>query len=200
MTSLQRFREALASQLGQVLTPEACVAIERQFFADEDRAHDPAKFGVQACGSLTFQAERFALILPELHPLHEAHWLETEKHRHGLRLNPDYEALLADERAGRMLQFTARCDGELVGNLRVYLGESRHTRTLFAIEDTLYLLPHVRRGRNAVRFIRYGEDCLRAIGVREIRCTAKTVNGTARLFEKCGYTPVATELVKFLED
>lgn len=199
MTTLQ-FRKALASRMGQVLTPETCAALEAEAFAQPDLSHDPAKFGAKACGSLTFQVERFSDILAELHGLHEAHWLETEKHRHGLKLDADYDAAIADEKRGQLLQFTARHDGRLVGNLRWYIRHSRHTNTPYAIEDTLYLLPEYRRGRNAIRFMEFAEQCLRAIGVRELRANAKLVNGTARLLEATGYKPVATELVKFLEN
>jgi hypothetical protein len=195
---LDRFRHALGSRMGQVLTPELCAQIEVEAFTAPDNSIDLSQFAPCQCGSVTFHVERFADLVPELHPLHEQHWKETEKHRHGLALDLDYAAMEADDRAGRMLQFTARADGKLVGNSRIYIGRSRHTNTLFASEDTLYLLPSHRGGRTAIRFIQYGERCLESLGVREIRCTAKLVNGAARLFEAAGYKPVATELVKFI--
>lgn len=199
MSDVHRFRMAMAQYLGQPLTPEMAARIEAAVFHVPSAAHAPEKFGQRRCGRLVFQVEPFRLVLPELHQLHVQHWQETERHRHGLAMDPDYDAMAAAERAGRMLQFTARCDDTLVGNLRVYLGTSLHTNTLFATEDTLYLQPAHRGGRNALRFVQFGEDSLRAIGVREIRCTAKLVNGTARFFQGTGYTPVATEFVKFLE-
>lgn len=200
MDRLARFRQALAPHLGGVLTPELCAALEHAAFSQPDESINLGQFEPQECGSYTFATERFAAILPELHRLHEAHWLETEKHRHGLPLAPDYDALVADERAGRLLQFTARHHGALVGNLRVYLGTSRHTGTRFATEDTLFLLPEHRGGRTAMRFVQYAERCLTALGVKELRCTVKLCNGASRFMEGVGYTPVATEMVKFLKD
>lgn len=196
--SLPQFREAMASRMGRTLTPELCAQIEAQAFSEPDRSLDPGLFGAAQCGRLGFHVERFADCLPELHLLHLAHWGETEKHRHGLQMNPDYEAMKAAERRGEMVQFVARAGGQLVGNCRVYVKTSLHTGTRFAVEDTLYLTPEFRGGRNALRFIQFAEAGLHAIGVREIRCTAKLVNGTARFFEAAGYRPVATELVKFL--
>lgn len=199
MDRLARFRQALVPHLGQPLSPELCAALEHAAFATPDERIDSGQFEPQACGSYTFAVESFAAVLPELHRLHEAHFAETEKHRHGLPLAPDYDAMAADERAGRLVQFTARHQGALVGNLRVYLGTSRHTGTRFATEDTLYLLPEHRGGRTAMRFVQYAERCLSTLDVREVRATAKLVNGAARFLEGCGYRPVATELVKFLE-
>lgn len=198
---LMRFREALAKHLGGTLTPDICAQIEIEARTEPDLSHDPSKFGRRACGGLVLAVERFSDVLPDLHRLHLEHWQETEKHRHGLAMDPDYDAMRAAERRGQMLQFTARASGELVGNCRMYIRTSLHTKTLFAVEDTLYLSPLHRGGRRAVRFVEFVHDSLRAIGVREVRCTAKLVNGTAAFFERAlGYQPVATELVKFLED
>lgn len=196
-----RIRAALIKRMGQVLDPACCAEIELELLATEDLSIDPAQFGAVQCGRLTFKAERFADILPELHELHKVHWTETEKHRHGLAMNPDYDAMAAQERAGQMLLFTARDCDSLVGNLRLYIRTSMHTQTLYAAEDTLYLRPEYRAGRNALRFLQYAEACLRAIGVREIRTSTKnTAPAGALLMKHMGYQPVSTLYVKLLED
>lgn len=199
--SVPPIRMALGAHLGKVLTPEVAAAIE---LAASKPAAAPRivhpEFQPAACGSLTFQVERFSAILPELHLLHIEHWRQTEEFRHHIPMNPDYDAMARDEEHGRMLQFTARAGGELVGNLRVYVVLGRHTQTLHAVEDTMYLKPQHRTPRAAMRFVEFGERCLRQIGVREIRCTAKLSNNAARFFEGLGYRSVATELVKFLKE
>jgi hypothetical protein len=199
--SVSPIRMALGAHLGQVLTPEIAAAIELAagFAAPAARTALP-KFASATCGSLTFQVERFSGILPELHLLHVEHWEQTEEFRHHIPMNPDYVAMARDEDHGRMVQFTARAGAELVGNLRVYVVLGRHTQTLHAVEDTMYLKPLHRTPRAALRFVEFAEKCLRQIGVREIRCTAKLSNNAARFFEGMGYRPVATELVKFLKE
>lgn len=196
-----RIRATLIKRMGQVLDPACCAEIELELLATDDLSIDPKQFGAVQCGRLTFRAERFADVLPELHELHKTHWIETEKHRHGLAMNPDYDAMADQERAGQMLQFTARDCDSLVGNLRLYIRTSMHTQTPYAVEDTLYLRPEYRAGRNALRFMQYAEACLRAIGVREIRADTKnTAPAGALLMKHMGYQPVATQYVKFLED
>lgn len=153
----------------------------------------------QTCGRYTFAVERMQDIEAEIRPLHRAHWDETEKHRHGLELNPDYETFKQYERAGRYVLFTARDGGRLVGNCAMYLGMSAHTQTLVATEDTLYLLPEARRGTTGRAFIGYVEDGLRGLGVREIDITVKTVNRAERLFRMLGYRHVENGLTKVLE-
>ena len=60
-----------------------------------------------------FARERMEDVVEEMKLLHQAHWHETEAHRHGLTLNPDYEIFIRYERAGRYVLFTLRNDGRL---------------------------------------------------------------------------------------
>jgi hypothetical protein len=190
-------RLALARNLGKELTPEIAAQIELSSVDWEDRSHNPLKFGQRVYKGLTFQVERFASIVDEMHVLHEQHFAETEVHRLGFGLDPDYDYMKDMERRGQMLQFTARDeDGKLVGNIRMYVSKSLHTGTLYASEDTFYVLPEYRKGFAALRFWQFMEDGVRAIGVREIRTDSKVVNKVHKLNEYCGYTHVANKYVK----
>ena len=97
------------------------------------------------CDDVVFARERIESIVGEIKLLHQAHWNETEAHRHRLVLNPDYDVFIRYERAGRYVLFTLRSDGQLQGNCALYLDKSTHTQTLIATEDTLYLLPEARK-------------------------------------------------------
>lgn len=194
-------RNALAAHLGQVLTPEVAAGIELETLAPANDGFDPAIFGQVVYGEYTIGVERFSSIVEEMHALHELHWLETEKHRHGLTLNPDYLQFIARERSGQMVQFTMRCaKGVLVGNLRMYLATSLHTQTRYASEDTLFIHPDHRGGFAVMALMRFAESSLHAIGIREIRVSTKTVNKADVHMRRMDYTPVAIEFVKFLGD
>lgn len=200
MFHLQQLRQAIGQHLGKVLTPEAAASIEVAARTAPDESIDPARFAPLVVGDYTIAAERFSAILhPELHYLHRLHWSETEKHRHGIALNPDYPAMLARERAGRLVQFTVRHRGELVGNCRMYLGLSLHSQTLFADEDTLFLVPEHRGSFLVIHLLRYVERCLIDLGAREIRANSKLVNRADVLMRRLGYRAVATQFVKIIE-
>ena len=197
----QKFREALGASLGQQLTPELAARIEQYVFAQEDNAINPDIFGVQQYKDYTIRAERFRDILPEIHQLHVEHWAETEKHRHGLQMNPNYEAMIARERAGEMVQFTLRdSDGQLVGNCRVYINVSLHTQTRYASEDTLFIKPQYRGGFVVMALMKFAESSMRAIGITEMRTNSKVINKADVLMRRMRYTPVAIEFVKFFEE
>lgn len=191
-------RQAIAAHLGQVLTPEVAASIEFASFDSEYRGYRPENFETREYGDHVFRVERVVDILDELHKLHELHFAETEVHMQGIALNPDYDFVLEMERAARLIQFTSRKKdtNELVGNIRMYVQQSVHTKTLCAEEDTLYIHPEHRRGFHAVRFMQYAEDCLKSIGVREVQTDSKTLNKAHRLVEYLGYTHVANKYVK----
>lgn len=146
-----------------------------------------------------FTRERIADIEEEIRPLHQAHWNDTEGHRHGLTFDPDYAAFIRYEQAGRYVLFTLRQENRLLGNCALYLDRSTHTQTLTATEDTLFLLPEARAGATAKRFVAYIESALRLLGVREIAISVKAVNRAERFFRFLGYRRVETGLIKILE-
>lgn len=206
MDRLARFRQALAPHLGHTLTPELCAALEHAAFFTPDESLDPGQFVPQEWDGLVFAAESFRAILAELHPLHEAHFAETERARDGQALMPDYDYIGAVERGGRLVQFTARMGGRLVGNLRMYLFTDLHTGTPGANEDALYLDPVARHGFNASRFLAYAEGCLAQIGVIDVWADTKILHDEAGnvirdvgvLLKRQGYTHVANKFHKRL--
>jgi GNAT superfamily N-acetyltransferase len=192
------FRHAIASRIGQTLTPALCAAIEVEASQMPDRSIALDQFESLRVGDYIIHAERFADVLPELIPLHAEHWKETEAHRHGLELAPNYDAMATDDRAGRLIQFTVRHCGALIGGLRMYVYESRHTNTLTASEDALYVSPTHRNGVLGLRLLRYAENCLAQIGVRSIEANSKLVNHADVLMRRMKYTPIATQFHKII--
>ena len=91
-------------------------------------------------------------------------------------------------------------NGELVGNMRMYLYISIHTQTRFASEDTIFITLGHRGGMTVIALMRFAERCLLALGIREIRGNSKLVNNADVLMRRLDYTPVAIEFVKFFKD
>jgi hypothetical protein len=191
----------LADNMGNVLSPELaadiCVAAERL-----DRLvpmENITSIRPEKYGDFVFSLERIENIGEEIRPLHRSHWDETEEHRHGLPLDPDYATFIRYERAGRYVLFTVRKENRLCGNCAMYLDRSTHTQTVLATEDTLYLLPLARTGRVARHFVGYVENAMRLLGASEIHITVKTVNKAGRFFRMLGYCHVEHGLIKVLE-
>lgn len=201
MIPLDTLRAAIGMHLGEVLTPERATDIVMKAVGGIDSPIDLAQFPTQIRpDGYRFGVERFHDVVHELEPLHAQHFAETERYRAHQGLAPDLLAMEADDRAGRMLQFTLRDPaGRLVGNIRLYLFNSRHTGARCAREDTFYVLPDHRRGLLALRFWQFAERCVASIGVVEIRTDSKRATGVGRLNEYLGYEAVATTYIKNLE-
>ena len=128
----------------------------------------------------------------------QAHWQETEMFRHGHELKPDVARYKQFTEIGFYQLYTARENGVLVGNAGMYVTVSMHECTKQAIEDTWFLLPEYRKGRNALRFLEYVETSLKEQGVKDVYMTTKHTNGAGRILEFCGYKSVATQFWKEL--
>lgn len=188
----------LAAHIGVVLTPEVAMALARALCSTPSRAFDLADFPSLEYKGYVIALERFTDVLPDLHKLHEMHYAETETYRAGIPFNPDYDALVTSEHEGQLMQFTARFNGELVGNMRVYLGMSRHTKTLFASEDTFFVVPAHRGGFMAVRLWQFAERAVIQAGAREIHFDSKTVNKADAMAKYLKYQPVAIKFAKVI--
>lgn len=134
----------------------------------------------------------------EVFPLWEAHWKETEMYRAGNQFNPDVKRYKEYAAVGFYQLFTARASGVLVGDLGVYVTIGMHDQHKTAIEDTWYVIPEYRRGRNAVNFLRFVEADLKVQGVTDVYATTKLMNGAGRILEFCGYEYVANQYWKAL--
>jgi len=192
-----QIRRVLSEHIGKVLTPELACEIELAAAAPQDESINPDSFGEVEHDGYTIRAERMADILPELHPLHVQHWQETEGYRHGFALNPDYQRYAAIERAGGLIQFTARKGGELAGNLRLFLSESLHTQTSLVTEDTIFLKPEHRGGFLPMAMLRFAEQAAVSLGAQEIRSNSKLVNRADVLMRRMKYQPFAIQFAKF---
>lgn len=187
----------LAKHAGETITLSTASAMVLELFPD--RSFSPEVFGVQEWEGYSLQCERLADVMPELHLQHEAHYAETEKYRAGIPMDPDYERMKEAEKAGALLQFTARekATGALVGNMRVNISRSMHTQTLACTEDTFYLYPEHRGGFLAIKLWRFVEKAVvEIVGVQEIYFDSKLANKADMMARYLKYEPIATRFVK----
>jgi len=148
--------------------------------------------------SLQFSIESLAQSWHEMLDLAKAHWMETEEYRHGQPFLPSLERYDAYARAGWLIMFIARSDGKMVGYSIMYLVPSMHTQQMIATEDTWYLAPEVRKGRNAIRFYKYVEAECMARGAVEMIMTAKLANGAGKILEYLDFAVVSKQYSKKL--
>lgn len=188
----------LALHAGKTIDQPLAVEMVRQLFPD--LSPNPEVFGTREFEGYIFQCERMAAVEVALHSLHAAQYEETEAYRSSIPMQPAYEGFKERERAGGLLQFTARKidGGELVGHMRVYISTSSHNGVKIATEDTLYLKPEHRGGFTVVRFWQFVEAAVIQIGVREIYFDSKNTNNAGALARYLKYLPIGTKFAKVI--
>lgn len=141
---------------------------------------------------ITFQEEKFGDIWEnEFRFLAEAHWRETMAPVTGDEFKPNVSAYIHYNEIGFYHLYTARKDGVLVGDLGVYVTDSMHTQKKVAKEDSWYMVPEVRGGRTAMRFLDFVEKELIKLGVTSADTTTPPAAGSRRLLEFTGYKYIA---------
>jgi hypothetical protein len=149
--------------------------------------------------SLTFQHESVASCWNELYPLTQAHAASAQGYRRHEPFNPKRSRYESLEAIGMFRLLTARDAGKLVGYFGLYFTESMHSQLPIVVEDTFFLHPDYRKGRNAIRFIRYVEGKAEQWGAREILFSCEADNLTANsLLAYLDYQPVIMQYSKRL--
>lgn len=154
---------------------------------------------------IQFGIERLQPIWAQIYAIADMHWQETEMYRHGQPFAPDaYRYFQFNDMPGIghlpfFTMFTARDEGVLVGYAGMYLTRSMHSQVPIAYEDTWFLIPEYRKGRNALAFYKYVEAECQKAGIVEIGMTAKLTNGAGRILEYLGYSFTSKQYTKHLE-
>lgn len=152
--------------------------------------------------SVTYNIEPLSGCWSEIEAIGRAHWQETMEYYRGKQpYAPSYDRYNSYDKAGWLITFTARNSetGQMVGYSLMYLVPSMHTQTMIATEDTIFLLPEYRRGRNGLRFHQFIEAELRERGAREIVVTAKPGSAACRLLEHIGFSVINHQYSKHLD-
>lgn len=149
---------------------------------------------------MTFQEESVAACWDELYPLAYQHHQSTQNYKRHEPFNPLRERYERYNAAGIYRLVTARDHGRLVGYFGVYLTESMHSQQPIMQEDTFFLAPSHRGGRNALRFIDFIEEHFRREVPIEVlfSCEDDNNSGIKKLLQYRGYTSVIHVWSKYL--
>lgn len=149
---------------------------------------------------MIFAIEPLSTCWDEIEDIGRKHWHETMEYYRGKQpYAPSFERYNSYDKAGWLKTFTGRDEGKLVGYSLMYLVPSMHTQHMIATEDTVFLLPEYRRGRNGLRFHQFIEAELRERGAREIVVTAKPGSAACRLLEHIGFSVINHQYSKHLD-
>lgn len=147
----------------------------------------------------SFNTESFEATYPELEPLYREHYGEmcARLRAEGQEVspfNPRLDEYFKASRGGYLHTFTARCDGQVVGYVNVYITNDMHNGDRIAQEDALYVTPAHRNGVGR-RLALYGLAAIRNLGAKRMNVSAATDPRATKLWERLGFKPVAVGMV-----
>ncbi|HEX7828635.1 MAG TPA: hypothetical protein VF787_03230 [Thermoanaerobaculia bacterium] len=159
---------------------------------------------------VAFHAEPFTRKLyAELLPCLQDHWREVA-HFPDIELEPDVDRYLAAQGAGVLRIFTVRAEMPpwaqdtdprplVVGYCAFFVQPNPHYRqSLQAAADVLFLARTV-RAANALRFLKWCDEQLRAEGVQAVYHRTKVAHDFGKLLERMRYTAVDVTYVRRLD-
>lgn len=134
-------------------------------------------------------------LFDEITPLLQAHWEEI-RHYPDIPLDPDWNAYLNIQDAGRLRVFTARREGVLVGYAIYFVGPHPHYKsTVFAVQDILFVRPELRGGAGA-KLILWADQALKDEGVQVVVQHVKMKHDFSPMLERMGYEVMDKILVR----
>lgn len=149
---------------------------------------------------LDFQVESYSTIRAEVEPLLQQHYEEIALFKDKVKLSPDVDKYLAQEKAGILCVITARKDGKLVGYHASFLIRHLHYDMLIALTDIFFISKEYRNGTAGIRLFQFFEQEMRRRGVKEIVAGCKVKHDLSRMFEYLNWIPTDKMFAKWIGD
>jgi len=139
--------------------------------------------------TLNFKVEPFAVMWKDAQELIAAHMVELKVMQ---KLDVNLASFRALEYDGKLVTITAREEGEIKGYILLLLNKHLYYNTKFAQEHSHYLCPSVRKGWNAIKFIRFAQDTIKKFGIDKILWHVEPGHDHGIIFRRLGYKPIYT--------
>jgi GNAT superfamily N-acetyltransferase len=149
--------------------------------------------------TVTFQTESFEGALEELKPLLRRHYTEIATFQDEIEYDPDWDTYVSIEQMGKLLFYTARADGVLIGYILGFVMPHMHNKsTLHFTCDIYYVEPEHRKSGTGFRFFTSHDAHLKTLGVRRSIMGTKNTHNHEKLFTALGYVIEDVIMVKLL--
>jgi len=150
---------------------------------------------------ITYQQEFLATARIDAEELLKAHWAEIAVNKDKIFLNPDWDIYEEFEQQGRLVIFTARDDGKLIGYCAVLVGKNLHYKDhVFAVNDVLYIDKSYRKGFTGINMLKFAEKYLKDDGVSVMQINTKVHRPFDILMQRLGFNLVERVYSKYIGD
>lgn len=141
--------------------------------------------------------EEFDLKGPEM-PLVYGLLKEHAAELRGIPIDPDIEAFIKGQQAGRVVIISARLDGTIIGYCVHILVREAHFKHLVALDDLTYVAPAFRRQGIGTRLREKAQEELKKEKVRHVFARFKVGHDHPTSMAAMGYRPFEIVYIKEL--
>lgn len=143
--------------------------------------------------TITYQAESFTAVMPEIRARVAAHWQEFASDRDAFGMDVDWDLYQALEKSLKLYVITARRDVDLVGYFGCIVSSHPHRKgVVTATSSFLYADGDPIRGLIIRGMIKESIRILNDVGVRYYRFASKNQPIVGQMLEKLGFSPIET--------
>lgn len=132
--------------------------------------------------------ESLLSVKPDLIPLLDNHWKETEPNKDTILLDPDWREYARLDQQNILHIFTAKDEGKLIGYCVVMISRSIHHKDhVFASTDVIYVKPEYRKTSTGSDLISFAEKHCKQNGVSLMTLNMKTEYPFDNLMIRMGF-------------
>ena len=132
----------------------------------------------------------------EIEELQHLHAREVDQLRFPTKIN--HIAYIMASNRGQLATIAVRDEGKLVGYIGFIVGEDWNTEAYVAKEAGMYLKKEYRKGRTAIKMIKFSEKVLKEKGVDAVLMMSSAEKKVGPLYEYLKYREVETSYIKEL--
>jgi GNAT superfamily N-acetyltransferase len=150
--------------------------------------------------TVTFVLEKFDDVIEDLKPIVYEHWNEVGAGQGKVFLDPDYSFYKKASDSGKVVFYTARENGELVGYAVYFINSNPNARnTLWAVSAFVGVRPDMRKKGIGSGLLNLAERDLKNRGAVVMQTMTKVAHpALSRLLEANGHTQEDVTYTKFI--
>lgn len=147
---------------------------------------------------LKYSLEAFDDYYKDVQDIWKKHFDEIAVNKDHRKLDPNLEEYRNLEKRKRLIVYTVRDEGKLVGYALAVLARPLHYNYLASMFDMYYVLPEYRKGTVGIDLLKGIEQELKKAGVKEMYGGTKTHKDLSILFEHLGWSSAEIRYIKWI--
>jgi GNAT superfamily N-acetyltransferase len=148
---------------------------------------------------ITYQQESLVTVKNELENLLQLEWEEVQHDVGADKPDPDWDTYFLLEDLGKLMIFTARSGGKIVGYFSATINPDLHCKgKMLVCNDAIFVHPDYRKSGVGIRLFKFAEKCLSEDGFDRLYVNTTERNNIDGLMSHMGYIKTESRHFKWI--